>query len=150
MGLTAAAAGLSLAALVGVLVAQEDADTQRDRRGRRADGVAPAHVRLVGLLPPDRARARRRQHGGARQQPTAATGAQHPGGRARGRGGSGSKRSPAGARRAPARGSRAAGARVEAAVRVALAEHRAPDRQRRHQHQHGAIIAAPGFSTFAA
>ena len=67
-----AAAGLSLVALVGVLVVHEDADTRRDRRGRRADDVAPVRVRVVGLLLPDRARARRRQHGGARQQPTAA------------------------------------------------------------------------------
>ena len=66
---TAAAAGLSLAALVGVLVVQEDADTRRDRRGRRADGVAPARAQLKQRLLPDRARAR---HGGARQQPPAA------------------------------------------------------------------------------
>ena len=157
MGLTASAAGLSLAALVGVLVAQKDADTRRDRRGRRADDVAPAHVQLKQrLLPdrPDRARARRRQHGGPHQRAHARRGgllaaARRAGARGRARGAS-SACSPAAAGRAPARGSRAAVARVEAAVRVALAEHRAPDRQRRHQHQHGAIIAAPGFSTFAA
>ena len=78
MGLTASAAGLSLlaAALVGVLVAQKDADTRRDRRGRRADDVAPAHVQLKQRLLPDRARARRRQHGGPHQRsaPTAAGG----------------------------------------------------------------------------
>ena len=73
MGVTAGrAAGLSLAALVGVLVAQEDTDAGRVRRGRREDGVAPALVQLEPRQLPDRARARRRQHGGARQQPPAA------------------------------------------------------------------------------
>ena len=80
MGLTASAAGLSLAAL-GVLVAQEDADTRRDRRGRRADDVAPAHVQLKQRLLPDRARRRQHPHQRAHRRRGGAASSSTPGAR---------------------------------------------------------------------
>ena len=73
----------------------------------RHDRAAPPARRLVGVLLPARARARRHQPGGARRPPAAAGRPQHAGGGARGRARRCSARDAAAARRAPPRGSRA-------------------------------------------